>query len=95
MNTRVRFAEPLVLTISESTAQECRAQGFRHVRDVSSPHLLLDSEGRLLPELDYFESYVVLIPHGGENLRDTIALNVGDDLANGRTCRRNPQTFRL
>ena len=58
MNTHVRFAEPLVLTISESAAQECRAQGFRHVRDVSSPHLLLDSEGRLLPELDYFESYV-------------------------------------
>ena len=79
MNTHERIAEPLVLTISETAADECRAQGFRHVRDVSSPHLLLDSAGRLLPGLEYFESYVILIPHKGENLRDRIALNVGDD----------------
>lgn len=79
MNEHVRLAEPLVLAIGNQIADECRAQGLRHVTDASSPLLLLQSDGRLRHEIDFFSSFVILIPLGGEELRDTIAMNVGDD----------------
>ncbi len=79
MNTHVRFAEPLVLTISELVAEECRAQGFRHVCEVSKPENLLDITGQLRSEYSFFENFVILVPQGAEHLRDTIALNVGDE----------------
>ncbi len=79
MNQHFRLSEPMVLTLGEVLADECRVQGLRHVSDVSAPHQLLDSEGKLRSEFSFFESYVILIPPGGEALRDEIAINVGDD----------------
>ena len=73
-------AEPLVLTIGSALADECRSHGLRHVRDVSAgPMALLDPLGRILPEVEFFSSFVILIPEGGEDVRDTIALNLGDE----------------
>jgi twinkle protein len=79
VNQHIRFSEPLVLTIGALPANECRAQGLPHVRDVSHPSMLLDSQGRLVPQVEYFDSFVILIQHGAEDVRDTIALNIGDD----------------
>ena len=79
MNQHFRLAEPMVLTLGERLADECRVQGLRHVADVSAPYQLLDSDGKLRSEFSFFESYVILIPPGGEALRDDIAINVGDD----------------
>lgn len=80
MNQHVRLTDPLVLTIGADLADECRVQGLRHVRDVSvGPMSLLDPQGCVLPEVDFFENFVILIPEGGESIRDTIAVNLGDD----------------
>lgn len=79
MNQHVRLQQPLVLTLGEATAEECRHQGLKHVRDVTSPAAILGSDGAVLSEVAFFDSYVILIPHGGEELRDTIAVNLGDE----------------
>ena len=31
------------------------------------------------PELEYYREFVILIPEGGEELRDTLAINIGDE----------------
>lgn len=80
MSAPTHFPEPLILTISEALADEVRAQGIRHVRDVGAPWMLLDRGGALLPEIGFFSSYVILVPPGGEDVRDTIAINIGDEL---------------
>lgn len=79
MNVHAKIDAALVLTIDDATADECRAQGIRSVRNAAAPHMLLDSEGRVLPEVDFWSQFVILIPRGGEDLRDTIAVNLGDD----------------
>ena len=79
MNVHSKIDASLVLVLDETTAQECRAQGIRSVRNASAPEMLLDSEGRLLPEIDFWSQFVILIPPGGEHLRDTIAVNIGDE----------------
>lgn len=57
----------------------CRVNGMRHVVDATSPNALLDRDGRVRHEVDFFGSFVILIPEGGEGLRDTIAINLGDE----------------
>lgn len=79
MNVHAKIDASLVLVIDDITAEECRAQGIRSVRNASAPHMLLDDDGRVLPEVDLWSQFVILIPHGGEGLRDTIAVNLGDD----------------
>jgi hypothetical protein len=79
MNQHFRLSEPLVLTLGEQFADECRGQGLRHVADVLAPRNLLDTSGKLRSEYSFFESFVILIPPGGEALRDEIAVNVGDE----------------
>lgn len=79
MTQHIRLAEPLVLTIGQTMADECRAHGIRHVRDASRPGALLDSQGHVLDELAFFDQFVILIPEGGEDVRDTIAVNLGDE----------------
>lgn len=69
----------LILTIGERTANEVRAAGFKSVRSVSDPASVVDSDGKVASEVQFFTSYVILVPEGGEELRDTIAMNLGDD----------------
>jgi archaellum biogenesis ATPase FlaH len=79
MNQHFRLDDPLVLVIDERQWDECRVAGLRHVRHASTPQDLLNSDGTLRDELQWFSSFVILIPEGGEALRDTIAMNVGDE----------------
>ena len=81
MNSHIHLSlpGPVVLTIGERMVDECRQQGVRAVRDASTPPSVLDSRGRLLPELEYYREFVILIPEGGEQLRDTLAINIGDE----------------
>mgnify|MGYP003694436525 CR=1 FL=1 len=57
----------------------CRAAGCRHVIDASRPEFILDREGCVRHEVDFFGEFVILIPEGGENLRDAIAIKLGDE----------------
>lgn len=75
----LRTDTQLVITIGEKTAELCRRHGLRHVQDGGRPEFLLDRDGHLRHEVDYFGRYVILIPEGGENIRDSIAINLGDD----------------
>jgi hypothetical protein len=79
MNQHFRLDDPLVLVIDERQWDECRVAGLPHVRHASTPQDLLNSDGTLRDELQWFSSFVILIPEGGENLRDTIAMNIGDE----------------
>jgi twinkle protein len=79
MNQHFRLDEPLVLVLGERTVGEAKAAGVRHCIDASAPNQLLTSDGKLRDEISWFSSFVVLIPDGGEALRDTIAMNVGDE----------------
>jgi archaellum biogenesis ATPase FlaH len=79
MNQHFRLDDPLVLVIDERQWDECRVAGLPHVRHASTPQDLLNSDGTLRDELQWFSSFVILIPEGGEALRDTIAVNIGDE----------------
>ena len=79
MNQIVTAGLTLVLTLDEMTACECRAAGFKSVRAVAEPSSILDAAGKVQSELEYFARFVILVPAGGEDLRDTIAINLGDD----------------
>jgi archaellum biogenesis ATPase FlaH len=70
---------PLVVAIGEVMQDLCRSNGVRHVVDGSSPAALLDREGRIRHEIAFFGNFVILIPEGGESLRDNIALKLGDE----------------
>ena len=80
MNIHAPISEPMVLTIGETLTAECRAAGFNFVLDVTSPDDLLDYQGRLNPDLAGFDRFTIMIPQGGEDLRDTIAIKIGDEL---------------
>lgn len=69
----------LVLVVGELCAAQVRGAGYKSVRDVGMPHLLMDADGRLLDELSWWDQYVILVPQRGESVRDTIAINIGDD----------------
>ena len=69
---------PLVLTIGDRLVDECRAAGFKHVQDASLPHQVLNAQGQPRHEVALFETYVIVVPEGGENIRDSIAINLGD-----------------
>lgn len=79
MNVQQKTKSPLVLVFGQDMADECRAQGLRHVRNVASPNALLDHEGRLLPEIQFWDEFVILTTPGHEDIRDTIAVNLGDE----------------
>lgn len=69
----------LVLTIGEATADEVRRAGFKSVSSVSDPSSILDRHGEVLSQIAFFSEFIILIPQGGEQLRDTIAVNLGDE----------------
>jgi twinkle protein len=74
-----RSAAPLIVAIGELMEDMCRANGVRPVVDGSRPGALLDRDGRVKPEIAFFASYVILIPEGGESVRDAIAIKLGDE----------------
>src|SRR5262245_12781995 len=69
---------PLVVVAGDAMVATCKGAGLRHVID-GSPFNLLGSDGKVRHEVDFFGDYVILIPEGGEGLRDTIAINLGDE----------------
>lgn len=68
----------LVLVLGQDCVDHVKAAGIRTVRDASDPRTLLDSQGRPHSHVSCWERYVILVPEGGENLRDTIAMNLDD-----------------
>ena len=71
--------QPLVVTIGERLERACRDAGLKHVVDATHPGVLLDRDGKIRHQIDFFGHFVILIPEGGEDLRDTIAINLGDE----------------
>jgi hypothetical protein len=76
---RSTSAAPLVLTIGAAPEALCRKAGCVHVQDATHPEHLLDRHGKVRSELAFFGTYVILIPPGGEALRDRIAIALGDE----------------
>src|SRR5262245_17165603 len=76
---RDKAMPPLVVAIGEEMEGLCRRNGMRHVVNGGSPTALLDREGRVRHEVDFFGNFVILIPESGESLRDDIALKLGDE----------------
>jgi hypothetical protein len=74
-----RTAAPLIVAIGKQMEDACRANGMRHVVDASLPHALIDRNDAIRPEVEFFDDYVILIPEGGESVRDTIAIKLGDE----------------
>lgn len=70
---------PLVIVVGAEMERACRDAGLRHVADGSSPARLLDRDGKVRPEVDFWGDYVILVPEGGEDIRDTLAVNLGDE----------------
>lgn len=70
---------PLVMVIGSEAEAMCRRAGVRHVHDATHTLTYLDREGRPRPEVEFFGSYVILIPEDGEDVRDAIAINLGDE----------------
>lgn len=79
MNQQFRIAQPLILTIGEQLREEIRAAGHKSVLDVSQRAVIVDPMGKVRPEIDVFETFVIVIPPGGEQIRDDIAMTLGDD----------------
>jgi twinkle protein len=73
-----RTHQPLVVVLDDKMEAACRKVGAKHVV-VGSQVNLLDSDGKVRSNIDFFGDYVILIPEGGEDLRDTIAINLGDE----------------
>jgi KaiC/GvpD/RAD55 family RecA-like ATPase len=73
--------EMLILTAGERLVGECRASGFANVLDMNeySPEDFVTHDNYLHPRLDGFEKFTIVIPPGGESLRDAIAIRLGDD----------------
>jgi archaellum biogenesis ATPase FlaH len=79
MNQHVRLTESLILAIGEQARDECKAHGCKHAIDASHPGAILNADGTVRDEIAWFSTFVILIPPGGEDLRDTIAMNLGDE----------------
>lgn len=69
---------PLVLVLGEDCVAHVKSAGIRSVCDAGTPRNLLDGTGKPHPHIERWQSYVILIPEGGENIRDTIAMNLDD-----------------
>jgi twinkle protein len=79
MNQQFTLGQPLVLTVGEMAVDLCKRNGVKHCIDASHPAAILTSDGQLRSELAYFDRYVILIPAGGEDHRDVLAMNLGDE----------------
>jgi len=78
VNEAFRMKLPLVITLGEQFVEICKRNGVRHCIDATNPAALL-ANGEIRPDVAMFGSYVILIPEGGEEWRDTVAIALGDD----------------
>lgn len=78
LDTAPTITGTLILTLGERAVDRVRQAGFKSVRDVSVMRDLLTTDGKPLPQVDCWQGFVILIPEGGENYRDAIAINLGD-----------------
>lgn len=74
----VSTMDQLIVTLGELGADQIRRAGFEAVIAASSPASILDPDGSLRPHVAVYAEFVIVIPHGGEDVRDTIAVNLGD-----------------
>lgn len=79
MNQHFRLKTSLILTFGEQLVAEVKAAGFKSCIDVQSRQVLVDGSGNIRSEIDLFGDYVILIPEGGEELRDAVAMTLGDE----------------
>lgn len=70
---------PLVLVPNEEMAGLCKKMGLRHLLNASEKFSVFDRHGAVRPEVAWFGDYVILIPEGGENWRDIVAIELGDE----------------
>ncbi len=68
----------LVLVLGELAVDQVKFAGIKTVRDASQPAMLLDANGRTHQHIDCWGSFTILVPEGGENIRDAIAMNLDD-----------------
>ena len=68
----------LVLVLGEMCVDQVKSAGIKTVRDASHPAMLVDHNGRTLPNIDCWGSFTILVPEGGESVRDAIAMNLDD-----------------
>jgi hypothetical protein len=79
MKQQFRLKQSLVVTIGEQLVAEFKSAGVKSVLDATERGVLVTADGKIRPEIDMFGSYVIVIPHGGEELRDSIAMTLGDE----------------
>jgi hypothetical protein len=79
IDTKTLARGPLVLVMGEDVRSICHKIGLRHVVDSELTINLLDKDGKAKTEIDWFGDYVILIPEGAEDHRDTVAINLGDE----------------
>jgi twinkle protein len=70
---------PLIITLGKEAVDTCRRMGLRHVIDGTHQRDILDSDGAVRSQINWFGDFVILIPEGGESWRDTVAINLGDE----------------
>jgi hypothetical protein len=69
----------MIVVFGEKMMDMCRANGVPHLVDASLTYSILDRHGRIRPEIDFFDRFVILTPEGGEDVRDRIAILLGDE----------------
>lgn len=70
---------PLVVTIGEVLEAACRDAGCKMVVDATHPSSLVTLDGKVRHEIDAVATFTILIPKGGEHIRDRIAITLGDE----------------
>jgi twinkle protein len=77
---------PLIVTTAGILEDVCRAAGYKHVLRVMNPSGYLDAEGKVRAEISFFEEYVIVIPRGGEEIRNQIAVALGEENCSWAYC---------
>src|SRR5262245_6646984 len=70
----------MVVVFTPSGEGLCRTGGMRHVLLANKVETFLDGDGKVLPEVGFFDRYVIMIPKGLEHIRDAFAIRIGDEL---------------
>jgi hypothetical protein len=79
MNIHAPIGNPLVLAVGAQMVAACKRNGVKSCIDFTEPGAIVHANGDLRNEIGMFGNYVILIPQGGEDLRDTLASALGDE----------------